>query len=83
MPYHATMPTDALVGLRDAMNEMREFGFDNGRNAPLQLGRQVCELLHGRGIKSVAAQGFDAPGVVVSYPGDADLQNGSKFAALH
>ncbi len=79
--YHATMPTDALVGLRDAMNEMREFGFDNGRNAQLQLGRQVRELLHDRGIQSVAAPGFEAPGVVVSYTGDANLQNGSKFAA--
>ncbi len=79
--YHATMPTDALVGLRDAMNEMREFGFDNGRNAQLQLGRQVRELLHGKGFKSVAAPGFEAPGVVVSYTGDANLQNGGKFAA--
>ena len=79
--YHATMPTDALVGLRDAMNEMQEFGFDNGRNAQIQLGRQVRELLHDKGIKSVAAQGFEAPGVVVSYTGDSDLQNGRKFAA--
>ncbi len=79
--YHATMPTDALVGLRDAMNEMRGFGFDNARNAQIQMGRQVRELLHGKGFRSVAARGFEAPGVVVSYTGDADLQNGSKFAA--
>ncbi len=79
--YHATMPTDALVGLRDAMNEMREFGFDNGRNAQIQLGRQVRELLHDKGLQSVAAPGFEAPGVVVSYTDDANLQNGSKFAA--
>ncbi len=79
--YHATLPTDALVGLRDAMNEMREFGFDNGRNAQLELGRQVRQLLHDKGIRSVAGQGFEAPGVVVSYTDDADLQNGGKFAA--
>ncbi len=79
--YHATLPTDALVGLRGAMNEMREFGFDNGSNAQIQLGQQVRELLHEKGFKSVAAPGFEAPGVVVSYTDDADLQNGSRFAA--
>ena len=79
--YHATMPTDALVGLRDAMDEMRQFGFDNARNAQVQLGGQVRHLLRDKGIKSVAAQGFEAPSVVVAYTDDANLQNGSKFAA--
>ena len=79
--YHATMPTDALVGLRDAMNELRESGFENSRIAQIQLGRQVRELLQDKGFKSVAAQGFESPGVVVSYTRDADVQNGSKFAA--
>ncbi len=79
--YHATMPTDALVGLRDAMNEMREFGFDNGKAAQAELGARVRLLLKDNGIKSVAADGFEAPGVVVSYTDDGDIQNGSKFVA--
>jgi len=29
----------------------------------------------------VAAEGFGAPGVVVCFTDDADIQNGSKFAA--
>lgn len=79
--YHATMPTDALVGLRNAMSEMREFGFDNGKSAQLKLGSRVRELLHAKTVKSVAAEGFQAPGVVVGYTDDADVQNGSRFAA--
>ncbi|MDZ4161609.1 MAG: alanine--glyoxylate aminotransferase family protein, partial [Burkholderiales bacterium] len=35
-----------------------------------------------RGIRSVAADGFKAPGVVVSYTNDADIQNSKKFLAL-
>ena len=38
-------------------------------------------MLADRGVKSVAADGFGAPGVVVSYTTDADIQNGKKFAA--
>ena len=79
--YHATMPTDALVGLRNAMNEMREFGFANGKAAQAELGQRVRQLLQDKGIKSVAAEGFQAPGVVVSYTSDGDIQNGSRFAA--
>ncbi len=78
--YHATMPTDSLVGLRDAMIELRESGFENSRIAQIQLGRRVRELLQDKGFKSVAAQGFESPGVVVCYTSDADVQNGSKFA---
>ena len=79
--YHATMPTDALLGFRNAMEEMREFGFENGKAAQAALGQRVRELLHKKGIKSVAADGFAAPGVVVSYTEDGNIQNGSKFAA--
>jgi len=79
--YHATMPTDALRKFRDIMNETREVGFDKLKQAQLELGTKVRKLLASKGIKSVAASGFEAPGVVVSYTKDADIQNGSKFGA--
>ncbi|MDO9525641.1 MAG: alanine--glyoxylate aminotransferase family protein, partial [Gemmobacter sp.] len=79
--YHATMPTDALVGLRDAMQETREMGFDKARAAQWALGNAVRALLAERGLQSVAADGFAAPGVVVTYTSDPEMQNGSKFVA--
>jgi aspartate aminotransferase-like enzyme len=79
--YHATMPTDALVGLMNVMRELREFGFENARNAQAELGSKVRQLLTDKGITSVAAEGFEAPGVVVAYTDDADTHNGKKFAA--
>lgn len=79
--YHATMPTDALSKFRDAMRDTAAFGFDDARGAQLALGQQVRELLTGHGFKSVAAPGFEAPGVVVSYTEDPELRNGKKFLA--
>ena len=79
--YHATMPTDALRRLRDIMLETRELGFDKLRAAQWELGNRVRAALAARGVKSVAAEGFGAPGVVVSYTDDPDIKNGSKFAA--
>ena len=79
--YHATMPTDALLGLRDAMVETRDMGFEAARDAQWDLGRKVRQMLSDRGIRSVAARGFEAPGVVVSYTSDPDIKNGKKFAA--
>ncbi len=79
--YHATMPTDSLVTFRNVMQELGEFGFDTARNAQAELGQRVRDLLHDKGIPSVAAPGFEAPGVVVSYTDDPNIQNGSKFAA--
>ncbi|MEN9903947.1 MAG: hypothetical protein RLZZ555_512 [Pseudomonadota bacterium] len=80
--YHTTMPTDALVRLRDVMLETRAYGFDRVRQEQLELGRQVRALFERRGIPSVAAAGFQAPGVVVSHTDDPAIQNGSKFLAL-
>ena len=77
--YHSTMPTDALVVLRDRMIETRDFGFDNARKMQWELGRKVRALLAKNGFKSVAAPGFEAPGVVVSYTKDPEFQNGKKF----
>jgi len=79
--YHATMPTDGLRAFRDTMLETREFGFAKLKDAQWALGNAVRAVLADKGIKSVAAEGFGAPGVVVSYTDDAGVQNGSKFAA--
>ncbi len=80
--YHATLPTDALLRLRDVMQETQAYGFERVRQEQLELGCQVRALLERRGIRSVAAPGFQAPGVVVSYTDDPGVQNGSKFLAL-
>ena len=79
--YHATMPTDAIVVMRDAMVETRAMGFAAAKAAQWQLGQAVRAMLAARGVMSVAAEGFQAPGVVVSYTDDAEVQNGAKFRA--
>ncbi len=79
--YHATMPTDALRQFRDVMLESRDYGFEKLKSEQWALGRRIRGVLQDRGIKSVAAKGFEAPGVVVSYTDDPDIQNGKKFAA--
>jgi aspartate aminotransferase-like enzyme len=78
--YHATMPTDALTRFRDTMQETEAYGFDKVRAEQQELGDKVRALLASKGIKSVAAEGFEAPGVVVSYTDDVGIQNGKKFA---
>lgn len=80
--YHATMPTDALRVLRAAMAESREIGFDRLAAAQWEQGNAVRAMLAARGVRSVAADGFGAPGVVVSYTTDPEVQSGRKFAAL-
>jgi aspartate aminotransferase-like enzyme len=79
--YHATMPTDALRQCRDVMKEAEAYGFDKLRQEQQELGDRVRALLAENGINSVAAPGFEAPGVVVCYTDDAGISNGSKFAA--
>ena len=79
--YHATMPTDALRAFRDTMLETREYGFAKLAEAQWEQGRRVRAALAARGVKSVAADEFAAPGVVVSYTSDADVQVGKPFAA--
>ena len=78
--YHATMPTDSLAVLRDAMAEAEAEGFETLRQAQFELGRRVRALLREKGFKSVAAPGFEAPGVVVSYTDDDGIQSARKFA---
>ena len=77
--YHATMPTDGLRKFNQVINETRAFGFDQARDAQQALGDKVRALLESKGFKSVAAEGFKAPGVVVSYTDDAEIHNGKKF----
>jgi aspartate aminotransferase-like enzyme len=79
--YHTTMPTDALAKLRDVMKEAEAQGFAKLKTAQQELGNKVRAMLAARGIRSVAAPGFEAPGVVVSYTDDPDLNNGRKFLA--
>lgn len=80
--YHATMPTDALKDFRDTMLETKDYGFERLREAQWKLGNGVRDMLSAKGITSVAAEGFGAPGVVVSYTTDPEVQNGRKFLAL-
>lgn len=80
--YHATMPTDALRAFRDTMVETRDYGFDKLCAAQWALGNGVRAMLKEKGIVSVAADGFGAPGVVVSYTDDPEIKTGQKFAAL-
>ncbi len=79
--YHATMPTDALTAFRDTMLETKEYGFDKVKAEQIELGQKARAMLESKGIKSVAADGFKAPGVVVNYTTEASMQNGSAFAA--
>jgi aspartate aminotransferase-like enzyme len=81
MAYHATLPTDGLVQLRDAAKETSELGFATAKARQFELGAKVRALLQARGIPSVAAEGFQAPGVVVSYTPHADWQNTQAFKA--
>lgn len=80
--YHATMPTDALRAFRDVMLETKDYGFDKLAEAQWEQGRRVRDSLKARGLKSVAAEGFEAPGVVVCYTDNPEIQTGKAFAAL-
>lgn len=79
--YHSTLPTDALLQLRDAMVETMGMGLEHARNAQCELGQKVRAVLARRGLPSVAAEGFQAPGVVVSYTDDDAIHKGSAFVA--
>lgn len=79
--YHATMPTDALTLFRDTMLETRTYGFSRLKEAQWKLGEGVRGMLAAKQVASVAAEGFGAPGVVVSYTDDPEIQNGKKFTA--
>jgi aspartate aminotransferase-like enzyme len=77
--YHATMPTDALAAVRDVMQEAERYGLDKVASEQRELGRLVRGLLASRGFRSVAAEGFQAPGVVVCFTTDPAVQSGKAF----
>ena len=79
--YHATLPTDALAALRDVMAETQSDGFDTVRARQQELGDKVRALLLEKGFPSVAAEGYAAPGVVVSYTDDDGIHSAKKFTA--
>lgn len=79
--YYATLPTMTLLDLRDVMRQASERGFDQLCRQQSELGRRVRDLLAERGFASVAAPGYEAPGVVVSYTDDPDVRSGKAFAA--
>jgi len=80
--YHATMPTDSLRRFRDIMKETEEYGFERVCAEQQELGDKVREMLVAKGFRSVAAKGFEAPGVVVSYTDDKGIHTGKKFAQI-
>ena len=80
--YHATVPTDALVRFCESMQETVAFGLEEVERRQWELGNRVRALMAAHGYPSVAAPGFEAPGVVVSYTDDPLIQNGKKFADL-
>ena len=79
--YHATMPTDALLQFRDAMHETKAYGFDKVKQEQIALGKAIRSLCEARGLQSVAAEGFQAPSVVVNFTDDEAMKTGAKFAA--
>ncbi|WP_201593616.1 aminotransferase class V-fold PLP-dependent enzyme [Psychrobacter sp. Pi2-51] len=78
--YHATMPTDGLRQFRDTINEAKEVGFAKLSDAQWELGNRVRKVMEDKGVESVAAEGFKAPGVVVAYTERDDMHKGSAFA---
>lgn len=78
--YHATMPTDALRVFRDTMLETKDYGFERLKEAQWKLGEGVRAMMAEKGITSVAADGFGAPGVVVCYTDNPDMKSGKAFA---
>jgi aspartate aminotransferase-like enzyme len=80
--YHTTMPTDALKTLRNVMKETQSLGFAALKQKQIELGTKVRELLVSKGYPSVAAKGYQSPGVVVSFTKDPEIQSGKKFIAL-
>ncbi len=78
--YHATMPTDGLKNFRDVMKEIQDLGFEAMKEAQIDLGSKIRAILEEHGYKSVAADGYKSPGVIVSYTNDPAIKSGAKFS---
>ena len=79
--YHATMPTDGLSQFYDTLCEVKSFGYDSAKQAQIELGSRLRLLMEQRGYKSLAADGFKSPSVIVSHTERDDMKNGAAFAA--
>ncbi len=79
--YHATMPTNALEVLRDVMVESEKIGFAELKQRQQTLGTRIRAVMKERGVQSVAADEFAAPGVVVCFTDDDNISNTKKFIA--
>jgi aspartate aminotransferase-like enzyme len=80
--YHATMPTDGLAKFHETYQEMANLGFDFLKARQIELGNETRSLIDDFGFKSLAAEGFKSPTVVVSHTDRADFKNGSAFAGV-
>jgi len=79
--YHATMPTDGIAQFYEAFQEIERFGFANAKQAQIELGTSLRGIMEQRGFKSLAAEGFKSPTVIVSHTDRDDFKNGAAFAA--
>jgi aspartate aminotransferase-like enzyme len=79
--YHATLPTDGLATFYQAYLEMVDIGIDSLKARQIKLGVSVRNMMNEFGFKSLAADGFQSPTVVVCHTTRDDLKNGSAFAA--
>ena len=66
------MPTDALRTFRDVMLETEAYGFDKVMAEQQERHEGACRLRSRRDLR--CAEGFQAPGVVVSYTGDPEVK---------
>merc|ERR1719183_86694 len=77
--YHATMPTDTILSFCVAAEEVERIGFEKCRELQVLQGFKVREMLAAKGFKSIAAEPFQAPTVVVHYTTDPAIKSGAKF----
>lgn len=72
--YHTTMPTDALRDFHEISVETLKIGLPQLKQDQNELGKLARAELDKRGLRSVAAPGFEAPGVLV-YHSPSDVAN--------
>jgi aspartate aminotransferase-like enzyme len=73
--YHTTPPTDALREFQRVSVEYMEFGMARLKEALTLVGHEARALLNSRGLVSVAAPGYEAPGVLVYYSPGNNIEN--------
>ncbi|MGB0207451.1 MAG: aminotransferase class V-fold PLP-dependent enzyme [Candidatus Puniceispirillaceae bacterium] len=79
--YHATMPTDGISQFYQAVLEIKTFGYANAKQAQIELGTKLRGIMEQRGFKSLTADGFKSPTVIVSHTDRDDMKSGAAFAA--